>query len=353
MKKLIFLFFALIPLLAFSQKAKIEFEETSHNFGTISEKAGLATFDFKFKNTGSVPLILSNVRAGCGCTTPEWNREPVAPGASGVIKVSYNPMGRPGSFVKSVTVNSNAENGVLSLTIRGKVSPKQLDPYANYRHTIGSLKLTSNNIYLGAITNTAQPEKDMEIINTGDQPVTVTVTSPAKYIIASVTPATLEKGQKGNIHFKYMAGQKNDWGFVSDNLKIKVNNATEGELIISASINEDFSNYTPEMFEKAPVITFSENEGTLEDVAKNSTVTHEFYIQNTGKSDLIIRKLKPSDESVSVSTAKSVVKPGKKVKALATLKTDNNAGKKIKIIQFTTNDPKKPISTYRIMANVK
>jgi hypothetical protein len=76
MKKLLLLCFTIIPVLAFSQKAKIEFEKTSHNFGKISETGGNAVYDFVFKNTGTVPLILTNVRAGCGCTTPEWDRQP-------------------------------------------------------------------------------------------------------------------------------------------------------------------------------------------------------------------------------------------------------------------------------------
>ena len=63
MKRFIFLLVALMPVLVFAQKAKIDFTTTSHNFGTINENAGKATFDFSFKNTGNVPLILTNVRA--------------------------------------------------------------------------------------------------------------------------------------------------------------------------------------------------------------------------------------------------------------------------------------------------
>ena len=129
MKKLIFVFAVLIPYFVFGQKAKIEFQETSFNFGSIQEADGKAVHVFHFKNTGDSPLILTNVRAGCGCTTPEWNRQPIAPGESGNIKVSYDPRNRPGSFTKSITVNSNAANSVVSLTIRGNVTRKPASPY--------------------------------------------------------------------------------------------------------------------------------------------------------------------------------------------------------------------------------
>ena len=121
MKKIILLVLGILPMIAYAQKAQISFEATSHNFGTIAEQGGRVSHVFSFKNTGTLPLILTNVRAGCGCTTPEWSREPVAPGASGSIKVSFDPRNRPGMFTKSITVNSNESTHVVSLTIRGKV----------------------------------------------------------------------------------------------------------------------------------------------------------------------------------------------------------------------------------------
>lgn len=352
MKKLIFLFLTLVPLLAFSQKAKIEFEKTSHNFGTIPENGGPAIYDFKFTNTGTAPLIISNVRASCGCTTPAWDRKPIAPGKSGIITVSYNPMGRPAPFIKSIAVNSNASNSVATLTIRGKVTRKPADPYEAYKYSAGPIKFMTNNIYLGAIHNTDTAEKEIEFVNTSDTPATIAIVSPAKHITATVTPATLAKGQKGKLHIQYSAAQKNDWGFVSDQLEAKINDAIQGQIAVNATINEDFSNYTPEMLEKAPAILFSEPEAIIE-MAKNSTQTHEFYIQNTGKHDLVIRKVKPSDETISISTAKTTIKPGKKTKALVTVRTDERQGKKIKIIQFTTNDPKNPVSIYKVNVNIK
>lgn len=101
-------------------QAEIVFVEESHDFGTIKEGT-LATKEFKFKNTGKEPLIITNASASCGCTTPEWPKEPIRPGATGVIKVVYNSQGRPGAFQKSVTVQSNAKTSMKVLIIRGNV----------------------------------------------------------------------------------------------------------------------------------------------------------------------------------------------------------------------------------------
>jgi hypothetical protein len=94
--------------------AGIQFETTEHDFGTIPEK-GDGTFAFVFKNTGKEPLILKNVRSSCGCTVPEWPKEPIK-------KVSYNTR-ITGSFTKSITVYSNAEGDPVVLRIKGKVEP--------------------------------------------------------------------------------------------------------------------------------------------------------------------------------------------------------------------------------------
>lgn len=99
-------------------KAEIKFAETSHNFGSI-EQGEIARYEFRFTNTGTEPLTLSNVSASCGCTTPKWPRESIAPGATAVITAEYNSAGREGSFTKYISVYSNG--GDATLTIQGIV----------------------------------------------------------------------------------------------------------------------------------------------------------------------------------------------------------------------------------------
>lgn len=98
----------------------IVFDKTVHDYGTI-EKASDGTSIFTFTNKGQKPLVLSNVRASCGCTVPEWPKQPVAPGESGEIKVKYNT-NIAGNFNKTITVNSNAVNSVVTLRVGGNVT---------------------------------------------------------------------------------------------------------------------------------------------------------------------------------------------------------------------------------------
>jgi hypothetical protein len=131
MKKLIvimvMLFLALLTIQAqdkpvAASQDSIIFASTVHDYGTIVQ-ASDGTCEFKFTNKGKAPIVLNDVKASCGCTVPEWTRTPVAPGANGTIKVTYNT-NNVGAFSKSITVNSNAVNNPLVLIIKGTVNAK-------------------------------------------------------------------------------------------------------------------------------------------------------------------------------------------------------------------------------------
>ncbi len=128
MKKLSFIALMLcFTALVFAQnetKPVLAFAEKSFDFGTVKEEAGKITHEFTFTNTGKAPLVIQQVTASCGCTTPSWTKAPIAPGATGAITVTYSTTGRPNSFQKAITVvNNSAENPVI-LTIKGFVTPK-------------------------------------------------------------------------------------------------------------------------------------------------------------------------------------------------------------------------------------
>lgn len=96
----------------------MSFVADNHDFGDVQE-GPTADYEFTFKNTGKEPIIIQRVQPSCGCTTPSYSKEPIAPGKTGTIKASYNTSGRPGQFTKTLTVVSNA--GTKVLTIKGTV----------------------------------------------------------------------------------------------------------------------------------------------------------------------------------------------------------------------------------------
>lgn len=95
------------------------FTEETHDFGKIPKGTPVVT-EFSFNNNGKEPIVISNVQASCGCTTPSWPKEPILPGKSSVIKVQYNAA-NPGGFNKSITITSNAKSPTKVLYIKGTV----------------------------------------------------------------------------------------------------------------------------------------------------------------------------------------------------------------------------------------
>lgn len=108
-----------------SAQAVIKFDKTSHNFGTFMEDKPV-THVFTFKNEGDEPLIINQVFASCGCTATDFTKEPVQPGKTGKVTVTYNGKGRfPGKMRKPVTVRSNATVKTMRIYIEGNMKAQE------------------------------------------------------------------------------------------------------------------------------------------------------------------------------------------------------------------------------------
>lgn len=101
---------------------EIEFEKLSQEFGDIKQ-GQVVNAVFKFKNKGKTPIILSNVQTTCGCTVPQWTRDPIAPGKTAEINATFNSAGKMGQQNKVITVFSNAKNSQTQVSIVCNVVP--------------------------------------------------------------------------------------------------------------------------------------------------------------------------------------------------------------------------------------
>lgn len=116
--------FAMVGFAAFATAQTISFDKTTHDYGTVKYASEGQRY-FTVTNTGDKPLIISNVQASCGCTTPEWSKEPIMPGKSAQLKVGYNTT-IAGPFAKIIEVYSNdPENSRTVINIKGHVEAAQ------------------------------------------------------------------------------------------------------------------------------------------------------------------------------------------------------------------------------------
>ena len=103
--------------------SEITFSRNEHDFGTINE-GDIVETTFDFTNTGKSELIITNAKATCGCTVPEWPKQPISVGESGQIKVKFNSAGKPNKQSKTVTLTTNTEKGKETVLIKAQVTPK-------------------------------------------------------------------------------------------------------------------------------------------------------------------------------------------------------------------------------------
>jgi len=99
------------------------FAQTEHDFGTINE-GDVVEHKFTFTNTGNKPLVIVSAKGSCGCTVPEWPKEPIAPGEGGEMLVKFNSNGKPNLQNKQVTITANTEAGKEVIKIKAIVTPK-------------------------------------------------------------------------------------------------------------------------------------------------------------------------------------------------------------------------------------
>ncbi len=103
--------------------AKIVYEEKEYDFGTVKEGA-IVEHDFKFTNTGKIPLWITGARSSCGCTIPEWPKEMIQPGGTSVISAKFNTEGKHNNQQKIIYVSGNTFPGETTVTLKGIVEPK-------------------------------------------------------------------------------------------------------------------------------------------------------------------------------------------------------------------------------------
>lgn len=340
---------ALVAVAMMAQQPVITFEKTEHDFGKINEGDGRVTTIFTFKNEGMEPLILSNVKASCGCTTPKWPREPIEPGQTGEITVTYNPNGRPGSFTKQVTITSNATEPTKVIRIKGQVIPKAAKPVDNYPVKMGELSLKSKEHNFGKVSNFATKTHEIEYANQTDHEITVAIV-PAKgqehYLDAIVTLATLKANETGKVQIALTTEDANVFGPIEGTFQIVVNGkqdpSEDYKIRVQADVEEDFSRLSPEDHRNAPILDVAATIN-LGNIAVGKVGKRSIALTNVGADPLKIRRVLNNSSELRATVSKAELKNGKSAQLKLEVPTaELAAGAYSRQITIISNDPAKP-----------
>jgi hypothetical protein len=333
-----------------AQNDKISFSETTHDFGTIIETGGNVSCNFVVTNNSDAPLIITNVSASCGCTTPQWTREPIEPGKTGSVTATYSPVGRVAPFTKTITVSTNLSSPI-TLRIKGEVVKGVVtrQPGKDYVVKLGDYLLKTQNLDFKSVAPDEVKIVRLEVFNNSEIPVTQSVNILPKSIAVTFNPTIVPPKTEATIDVSFDAKTINQFGKFKGEVNILINGVSHA-FPYSAIILDDFSKWTATKKAQAGKINASFSELTFGNFSKKND-TRTVKLSNSGKSRLNIKNIQSESPLIKVSKTILSIEPGE----IAELKVSID-GKKVKsdlntVVAIISDDPKTPV--YEITVTAK
>ncbi|MFY0627379.1 MAG: DUF1573 domain-containing protein [Reichenbachiella sp.] len=338
--------FLLISFVSLGQeKSQMDFVETEHDFGEIKESDGPAIYEFEFVNNRDTPIIISGVKASCGCTTPAWSKEPVLPGEKGFIKAQYNPRNRPGSFRKTLTVTANVESGRVYLYIKGKVIPRIKTIEEKLPFLIGDIRMKSRVLNFSRITTKEIVEKSFDVYNAGEDTLQFLdkIDGP-DFVKISFSELKIAPKQTVQMLVTYNPDHKNNLGLNDHGISIYTNEKDNAkkDITVRATISEYFKPLSDEEKAAAPKLLIEERMKDLGNVSTDATKVETFLLTNSGKSKLNIRKIDSNCSCIVATVEDKNIKPGQSTSLTVTFNAAKRRGRQTKSVTIYSNDPLDP-----------
>ena len=354
-------FFIIVTLMLFSadflwaQSDVLRFEHKKWDFGEIVEGGGKVEHTFNFENISSSPVVILNVKTSCGCTIPEYSRKPVQAGEKSSIKIVFDPMNRPGHFLKSIDILTSASVEPATLNIEGNVIPRKKSVEEQYPFDLGSgVRLESNFHAFAYVGRGERVEERIGWINTSQQAVEVRfIPKESSGLLRMDMPEVLPAGGSGELHIIYNIGADSKrYGTLTDVFDIEVNGRLARTLFSTQAVAVD-------VFDRAsdditvPMAQLSKKIIKFAEVKHSTKVTdNSLEIVNNGESDLIFRAVEWKNEALDCN-----IKPGYRLKAGGSVRleveldgSDCDYGVLTDRIKFITNDPRNPMQSVRVTA---
>ena len=326
----------------------LELDKTVHNFGDILLSSGSVSCEFKVKNTGDKPAVIYNVISSCGCTDVKWTREPLMPGKTGKISVTYTNDEGAYPFDKSLTAYFSDVKKPVILKIRG-VSITKKQPLAElYPVHYGPLGLKDRVFKCGNLEQGGQKSDAVMVANTSDSPITVTFGNVSKNLSIKVSPNPIPAQSTAEMSFtvtadREMWGKNFYWATPAINGRNYRNDEGKSDIGVWAFTKDNFSHLTDEQKSKGPRPMFETSTYSFGKVKKGESVTAEFCFKNEGKQDLCVYAVNADADDWSHGNI-PIAKPGEKVSFKVTLNTAGMpTGEALTIVTLTTNSPLRPI----------
>lgn len=344
---------SLLLVLALSMRGEIKWLSKSYDFGVMEEADGPKSGEVKFVNLGPEATVIMRVRPSCGCTDAWFTEGEIAPGDTAVVGFTYNPMGRPGHFGKTVRVYVGPAEEQTLVKITGTVVGTTETLQRSYPYAIGKLRLTDEKAAIGPIAFGDARHAFISLYNQTTDTLRPTAESASKALTVGINPAAIPPGDIATLGFYLNTSHDDRMGDVEYPVELTLPSGEKGNVTVTAEIVANTRTLTPEQMKMAPV---AEVRPSLVDFGNRSGKTAEFSfdILNEGKSELNIHRVYSQNEAVSITRLPATVAPGKKskVKGRLQLKALRQGPYRINV-DILSDDPLHPVRTVSLVGEIK
>jgi hypothetical protein len=337
---------ACIANLGFAQKkySYIKFKTYNKYLNNYQEEKGLATVSFEFTNTGTGPLIITGANTSTSRINISFPKQPILPNKSEKITITYNPKKKKGKFARTITIMSNAINKIAILYIRGNIIPRPLSLEEKFPTKAGVLRFKKyrNRLFFNEVTDKQIKLDTVQILNYSDKETELSFRNIPNHIIITPENIKLKPKEIAKITIGVNGEIKKDYGYMYNRLKLYVNNkhSFKNDIIVNATITEDFTKLTPKELKNAPKIKFETTKFKFGTIKEGEKTSKDFIFKNEGKNELIIHKIIASCGCTAVFSKTKKIKGGQSAKIKITFNAKNKSGRQHKFINIITNDPK-------------
>lgn len=299
-------------------KADIEWLAKEYNFGTFKEVEGPKTGLVKLVNHGPDPTFIKNVRPSCGCTDSSYTKEMLQPGDTAVVTFTYNPIGRPGPFEKTVRVFVGNEGIQQVIRIFGTVIGAPATLEANYPYMAGPLRLETLSLKAGEMRKGTARHFFVNAYNQSADTIRPVWDNRNEALELQLSPPEIAPGEIGTFGFYLRTNMDDEMGPAEYAVKIKADaadpHAEERVITVSAMIVPDTTLQTPEEANNGARIYLAPEFVDFGDVDTEKPLPFEFEILNEGKGVLEVAKVYATDEGIKIKKFPRRIKPGKRGK---------------------------------------
>jgi len=337
------------------KKSDIVFEKTTIDFGRIFVEGGLVLANYQFTNYSAQDFVIKSLDAACGCTNPRSSADVIAPGAKGIISVEFNPKGIRGKVDKYVNVIGNySDDYQIQLKFSAEIiSSAERDPNAYYKGEFGYLILDKISIDWGDRFVGQSFFDSVLLSNDGYNDIIVSgLAQSPSYITSLNTPITIKVGETKSLLLEVLV--LDTVGKNTDILKLETNDKFFPSKQIAVGINykQDYSKWKKRDYKKAPQIVFSNEKIQMGEIKSGAITRRNIDFTNTGKSDLIIRRIDTDCSCAVIAPAKLVIAPGESIKVDVKFDSLYKKGSQSKAITVYSNDPVHPVKKIYVQAEV-